>query len=68
MTSTIQTIYSVLQHGPRSVPELRKVVGKGDNYVRACLSRLADDGKVRRSQPTRVQRMGRPPSLWERIA
>jgi hypothetical protein len=68
MNTTMKSILGVLAVGPNTVPFLVKVTSRSDNYVRLCLERLEGMGKVRRGPITRTQRMGRRPSIWERIA
>ena len=68
MNASTHSIYAVLAHGPRSVAFLMKATTRSDKYVRTCLEKLEALGKVRRNKSVTVQRMGRRPSMWERIA
>lgn len=68
MNTTMKAILGVLAVGPNTVPFLVKATSRSDNYVRLCLEQMEGMGKVRRGSITRTQRMGRRPSMWERIA
>lgn len=68
MSPTSTTVYAALEQGPLSVAQLHEATGKGAEYIRQCLQSLADEGKVRRGEKIRAQRMGPPTYLWERVA
>lgn len=68
MNTTMKSILGVLSCGPNTVPFLVKATSRSDNYVRLCLDCMEGMGKIRRGEPTRTQRMGRRPVMWERIA
>jgi DNA-binding IclR family transcriptional regulator len=64
-----QAVMNAISNGPKTINELMDATGYSDQYVRATVSVLVEEGVIRRGKKTeRVRRMGAPTYRWERVA
>jgi DNA-binding HxlR family transcriptional regulator len=57
---------NAISTGPKTINDLMDATGYSDQYVRATVSTLVDDGLIRRGgKAERARRMGAPTYRWE---
>lgn len=69
MSPVQQAVMNAVSTGPKTINDLMDATGYSDQYVRATVALLVEDGKIRRGEKAeRVRRMGAPTYRWERVA